>query len=163
MFRTSMVHPQERFQAVCCRPGMWYFAYYSIRPDVMRLKEELQPHNIRTYRVVRKIPHTKFAIYSLKTLLRMEHWGPKHVEPPSVMNKLNHKTLCILLDYIYIIKFILRPCEMNLHFIKFELSSLYKLVRFTGSHDGDYQYYGLLERESMQFGRRYSLFATSIY
>ena len=32
----------------------------------------------------------------------MDHWGPKHVEPPSVMNKLNHKTLCIWLVYIYI-------------------------------------------------------------
>ena len=37
MFRTSVVHPQERLQAVCCEFGMWYFAYYSIRPDVMRL------------------------------------------------------------------------------------------------------------------------------
>ena len=80
-----MVHPQERLQAVCCRSGMWYFAYYSIRPDVMR-----------------KSPHTKFATHSFLTLLRMDHWGPKHVEPPRVMNKLNHKTLCILLDYIYI-------------------------------------------------------------
>ena len=65
MFRTSMVHPQERFvQAVCCEFGMWYFAYYSIRTDVMRST---------TYRIVRKIPHTKFATYSLKTLLRMDH------------------------------------------------------------------------------------------
>ena len=95
MFRTSIVHPQERFQAVCYKFGMWYFAYYSIRPDVM------QPHIIWTYRVVRKIPHTKFATYSLKTLLRMDYWGPKHVELTSVMNKLTHKTLCILLDYIY--------------------------------------------------------------
>ena len=37
MFRTSMVHPQERLEVVCCKFGMWYFAYYSIRPDVMRL------------------------------------------------------------------------------------------------------------------------------
>ena len=28
--------------------------------------------------------------------------GPKHFELPNVMNKLNHKTLCILLRYIYI-------------------------------------------------------------
>jgi hypothetical protein len=34
MFRTSVVHPQERLQAVCCR-YVW------------------------TYQVVRKIPHTK--------------------------------------------------------------------------------------------------------
>ena len=59
MFRTSIVHPQERLQAVCCKFGMWYFAYCSILPDV--------------------IP-----------------------PPPSVMNKLNHKTLCIWLVYISI-------------------------------------------------------------
>ena len=69
MFRTSIIHLQERFQAVCCKFGMWYFAYYSIRPDVMRLYEE---------------------------------HSPKYVKPPSVMSKLNHKSLCILLDYMYI-------------------------------------------------------------
>ena len=37
MFRTSVVHPHQRLQAVCCEIGMWWFAYYSIRPDVMRL------------------------------------------------------------------------------------------------------------------------------
>ena len=30
----------------------------------------------------------------------MDHWGSKHFKPPSVMNKHNPKTLCILLDYI---------------------------------------------------------------
>jgi hypothetical protein len=37
MFRASMVHPQERLQALCCEFGMWFFAYYSRRSDVMRL------------------------------------------------------------------------------------------------------------------------------
>ena len=37
MLRTSVVHPQERLQAVGCEFGMWRFAYYSIRPDVTRL------------------------------------------------------------------------------------------------------------------------------
>ena len=32
----------------------------------------------------------------------MDHSGPKYVEPPSVVNKLNHKTLCIWLVYTYI-------------------------------------------------------------
>ena len=32
----------------------------------------------------------------------MDHLGPKHVQPPSVVNKLNHKTLYIWLVYIYI-------------------------------------------------------------
>ena len=35
MFWTSIVHLQKRFQTVCCKFGMWYFAYYSIRPDVI--------------------------------------------------------------------------------------------------------------------------------
>ena len=39
----------------------------------------------------------------------MDHWGSKHVEPPSVMNKLNHKTLCILFDYIYIARWYTVP------------------------------------------------------
>ena len=34
MFRTSIVHPQERFQAVCCKFGTWQSAYYLTRPDV---------------------------------------------------------------------------------------------------------------------------------
>jgi hypothetical protein len=62
----------------------------------------LQPHNIWPYRIVHKIPHTIFATHSLKTLLMMDYWGPKHVELLNVTNKLNHKTMCILLDYIYI-------------------------------------------------------------
>jgi hypothetical protein len=40
MFRTSMFHPHERLQAVRCKIGMWYFAHYSIGPDVMQLYEE---------------------------------------------------------------------------------------------------------------------------
>ena len=37
----------------------------------------------------------------------MDRWGPKHVELTYVMNKLNYlKTLCILLDCIYIITFV---------------------------------------------------------
>ena len=35
----------------------------------------------------------------------MDHWGPKHVELTSVTNKHTHKTLCILLDYIYSISY----------------------------------------------------------
>ena len=53
--------------------------YVSIRPVVMRVKEELQfilhPHNNR----------------------------PKHVELLNVMNKINHQILCILLDYRYVV------------------------------------------------------------
>ena len=35
MFRTSIIHPQERFQAVCYKFDMRYFAYYSIGPEVI--------------------------------------------------------------------------------------------------------------------------------
>ena len=35
----------------------------------------------------------------------MDHWGPKHVEAPNIMNKLNHKTLCIWLIYMYIARY----------------------------------------------------------
>ena len=54
MFRTSIVHLQERSYAVCCD---------LVRPVVMRVKEELQfflhPHNNRTYRDIpnRNIQH----------------------------------------------------------------------------------------------------------
>ena len=47
VFRISIIQPQERLQAVCCEFGM------------------VQPHNIWTYRVVRKSSHTKLATYSL--------------------------------------------------------------------------------------------------
>ena len=72
--------------------------YVSIRPVVMRVKEELQfflhPHNNRMYQI---------ATYSIRTLLKMDYWSPKHVELLNVMNKINHQILCMLLDYIYIL------------------------------------------------------------
>ena len=70
----------------------------------------LQVHNIWRYRVVRKIPHTNFATCSFKSFLRMDHLSPKHVELTCVMNKLTHKTLCILLDYVYKVLHILSVC-----------------------------------------------------
>ena len=83
---------------------MLYVAIWhvSIRPVVMRMKEELQfflhPHNNRTYR---DIPNCN---YSIDTLLKMDYWSPKHVELLNVMNKINHQILCILLDYRCIAK-----------------------------------------------------------
>ena len=62
----------------------------------------LQLRNGWTCQVERVLPHTKSANTACKTLL-MDQWGPKSVELAHVMNKLTHsKTLCILLDYIYI-------------------------------------------------------------
>ena len=49
-----------------------------------------------TCRVVRVLPHTKSANTPCKQmLLKMDRWGPKHVELTHVLNKLNHKKLCV--------------------------------------------------------------------
>ena len=56
----------------------------------------LHPHNNRTYR---GIPNWT---YSIRMLLKMDYWKPKHVELLNVMNKINHQILFILFDYIYI-------------------------------------------------------------
>ena len=50
----------------------------------------LQLRNGWTCRVVRVLPPT-----ACKTLLKMDRWGPKHVELTSVMNKLNHLKHCV--------------------------------------------------------------------
>ena len=59
-----------------------------------------------TCRVVRVLPHTKVCIYSFyKTLLRMDRWGPKHVElKPKCWLKLIHwdHTVYLVGLYIYI-------------------------------------------------------------
>jgi hypothetical protein len=39
----------------------------------------------------------------------MDYWGPKHIELLKVMNKINHKILCILLYYIYIARWYTVP------------------------------------------------------
>ena len=95
MFRTSVVHLQERSYAVCCNlvclntsccyEGEWRTA----------LQFFLHPHNNRMYQI---------ATYSIRTLLKMDYWSPKHVELLNVMNKINHLVLCILSDYIYILQ-----------------------------------------------------------
>ena len=54
MFRTSMVHPQERFQVVCCK--FWYVVFCELLDTS------------GCYAVVGRT-----ATYSLKTLLRMDH------------------------------------------------------------------------------------------
>ena len=78
MFRTSMIHTQERLQAVCCKFGMCYLRTtryvqmlggyrknFLLQPHNIWKNFFLQPPNIWTYRVVRKLPHTRFATYSL--------------------------------------------------------------------------------------------------
>ena len=51
-----------------------------------------------------RIETYQITTYSIKTLLKMNYWSPKHIELLKVMNKINHQTLCILLDYRYIAK-----------------------------------------------------------
>ena len=64
-----------------------------------------------TCRLVPQLYHIpKSAYTACKTLLKVDRWGPKHVEVTYVMNKLNHKTtLCILLDCIYITRWYTVP------------------------------------------------------
>ena len=73
--------------------------YVSIRPVVMRVKEELLCSSSFTLITYRDIPN--FNIQH-KNAPEMEYWSPKHVELLNVMNKINHQLLCILLDYRYI-------------------------------------------------------------
>ena len=96
--------------------------YVSIRPVVMRVKEELQilvsrprsPNcslfsNLRLFRsssftliTTGRIETYQIATYSIRTLLKMDYWSPKHVELLNVMNKISLQVLCILLGYICI-------------------------------------------------------------
>ena len=69
----------------------------------------LQLHNGWTCWVVCILPHTKTANTACKTLLMMDRWGLKHVQLTYVMNKLTKKTLCILLDCIYITRWYTVP------------------------------------------------------
>ena len=92
MFRTSIVHLQERSYAVCCN---------LVCPVVMRVKKELQSSSSFTLITIGHIETYQIATYSIRTILKMDYWSPKHVELLNVMNKINHQILCILLDYIY--------------------------------------------------------------
>jgi hypothetical protein len=59
----------------------------------------------------------------------MDHGGPKHVEPPSVVDKVNHKTLYVWLVYIYII-YIYLPCISLI--ICYVLEVVTKLINMAG-------------------------------
>ena len=67
--------------------------YVSIRPVV------ITTGRIETYQI---------ATYSIRTLLKVDYWSPKHVELLNVMNKITYQILCILLDYRYITRLVLR-------------------------------------------------------
>ena len=69
---------------------------------VMRVKEELLCSSSFILITTGRIETYQIATYSIRTLLKMDYWSPKHVELLNVMNKINHQILCILLDYKYI-------------------------------------------------------------
>ena len=87
MFRTSVVHLQERSYAVCCNL-VCLDSYEGERRNAQQSSSSftlITTGRIETYRI---------ATYSIRTLLKMDYWSPKHVELPNVMNKINHQ-ICV--------------------------------------------------------------------
>ena len=80
MFWTSPVHHQEGFSSCICR----LVCGNSVLLDT---SSRYEIRNGWTCRAVRVLPHTKSAHTACKTLLKMDRWGPKHVELTYVMNK----------------------------------------------------------------------------
>ena len=64
----------------------------------MRVKEELQSSSSFTLITTVRIETYQIATYSIRTLLKVDYWSPKHVELLNVLNKINHQILCILLQ-----------------------------------------------------------------
>ena len=78
---------QEKSWQWCCRDRVSSCNIYAVQQDIQSvlisefIQHFLQVCNGWTCRVVRVLPHTKVCEYNLcKTLLKMEWWGPKHVE-----------------------------------------------------------------------------------
>ena len=126
MFWTSIVHLQERSYAVCCNlvclDTLWGW-----RKNCSSSFTLTTTGRIETYQI---------ATYSIRTLLKMDYWIPKHVELLNVMNKINHQILCILLDYRYIAKWYTVHTISNseITFIKslaFDQRNKYDLKRVT--------------------------------
>ena len=93
MFRTSVVHLQERSYAVCCN-SVCLDTLWGWRKNCSPSFTLITTWRIETYRI---------ATYSIRTLLRMDYYSPEHVELLNVMNKIN-QVFCILLDYRCITK-----------------------------------------------------------
>ena len=74
-----------------------------ITRHVQPLWSFLQLRNGWTCRVIRVLPHTKSAHTACKqTLLKMDKWGPKHVQLTYVMNKIQSKNFVYLVGlHIY--------------------------------------------------------------
>ena len=60
-----------------------------------------------------RIETYQIATYSIRTLMKMDYWSPKHVELLNVMNKINHQILCTLFDYRYKTKFCLTVVQAH--------------------------------------------------
>ena len=80
--------------------------YVSIRPVVMRVKEE--PHCSSSF--------TLITTHSIRTLLKMDYWSPKYVELLNVTNKIDHQISCILFDYRYIVLKMFRTVKIPTHY-----------------------------------------------
>ena len=94
MFRTSIVHLQERSYTVCCNL-LCLDTLWGWRKNCSSSFTLITTGLIETYQI---------TTYTIRTLLKMDYWSPKYVELLNVMNKINHQISCILLDYRYIIK-----------------------------------------------------------
>ena len=92
MFRTVTVHPQELLCRYCmCR--LWYVVIRVLRDTFSR-----------TYRVVRFLPQSAYTV-STKKLLRMDRWGPKHIElQPKCWLKLTQWNHTVYLVGLYILQ-----------------------------------------------------------
>ena len=89
------------------------------RTSIVHLQEQF---GMSRY-VLGRIETYQIATYSIRTLLKMDYWSPKHVELPNVINKINHQILCILLDYRYTAKWytvytISKVYQSSSHFTK---------------------------------------------
>ena len=78
------------------------------------MKFFLQLHYGWMCQVVHVLPHTKSANTACKTFLMMDWWGLKHVELTCDELTQSLKTLCILLDCIYITLNLLVSFECNI-------------------------------------------------
>ena len=78
MFRTSIVHLQERSYAVCCSL-VCFDMLWGRRKNCSSSFTLITTGRIETYQI---------ATYSTRTLPKMDYWSPKHVELLNVMNKL---------------------------------------------------------------------------
>ena len=99
-FRTSTVHTSGAFSS--CMLQIWYVVILRVSITSGRIEQYANCH-------IPNLQHTAW-----KTLLRMDYWVPKHVEPPNVMNKLNQKH-CVSCWITYILQDDTRPIQYQIN------------------------------------------------